>query len=111
MKTGLKTTIKLEILKRIIDGKPVSLLIDDLKPQEIIQVHQFVLEKAVEFGKCVKGDSFSKNDISTHLKPLNLEKIDESKYDNTNKNLLIALEKTKKQIDTICQIVREYSLN
>ena len=55
MKTGLNTTIKLEILKRIIDGKPVSLLIDDLKPQEIIQVHQFVLEKAIEFGKIVKN--------------------------------------------------------
>ena len=110
-KTGLKTTVKLEIMKRIIKDHPVSLLIDELKPQEIIQVHQFVLEKAIEIGKSVKGESFSQKDITKHLEPLNLEKIDESKFDSTNKNLLIALEKTKKQIDTISQIVREYALN
>jgi len=108
---GLKTTIKLEIMNRIIKNHPVSLLIDELKPQEIIQVHQFVLEKALEIGKAVKGESFSQKDITKHLEPLNLEKIDETKFDSTNKNLLHALEKTKKQIDTISQIVREYALN
>ncbi len=110
-KTGLKTTIKLEIMKRIIKNHPVSLLIDELKPQEIIQVHQFVLEKAIEIGKCVNGESFSKKDITKHLEPLNLEKIDDSQPDSTNKNLLFAIEKTKKQIDTISQIVREYALS
>jgi hypothetical protein len=110
-KAGLGASLKLEIIKRIIDGKPVSPLVDDLKPQEIMLVHQFILEKALDFGKTVNGNDFSQKDISQYLEPTDINKFEDVEIDTTNKNLSRAIEKTKNQIDSLCQIIREYTLN
>ncbi len=110
VKAGLGASLKLEIIKRIIDGKLVSPLIDDLKPREIMLVHQFILEKALEFGKTVKGNDFSQQDIAQFHNPPDINRYEDVQIDTTNKNLSQAIEKTKNQIDSLCQIIREYVL-
>jgi len=111
VKAGLCASLKLEIIKRIFDGKPVSPLIDDLKPREIMLVHQFILEKALDFGKTVKGNELTQQDIAQYLNPPDINKYENVQIDTTNKNLSLAIEKTKKQIDSLCQIIRDYVLN
>jgi len=111
VKAGLSSSMKLDIIMRIFNGLPVSPLIDDLKPREIMLVHQFILEKALEFGKAVKGNELTQQDIAQYLNPPEINRYENVQIDTTNKNLSLALEKTKKQIDSLCQIIRDYALN
>ncbi len=105
----LKPEIKLEILKRIIKAEPVGPMIDALNPHEIIQVHRFVLERAMDFGKAIKGPSFTSSDITRYIKPINYENFETTGSVAGDKNLLAALETTRKQIDIIVKIAHQYA--
>ena len=106
----LRSSIKLEIIHRIIDGIPISPLIDDLKPDEILGVYRFVLETTVDFGRALHGPGFSKKDISHHLLSLNLDKI-ETPDTISSQNLISALHQTKKQIDGLAEAARQFALS
>ena len=106
-KTILKPSTKLEIVKRIFDGRPVSPLIDDMKPDEILHTYRFVMEKAIDFARAVKGPDFSKNDFSEYMGPLEL---DQGGHKDSNRNLISALQKSKKQIDQLAAAAHKFAL-
>jgi hypothetical protein len=65
----LKTHTKLQAIYWILNGTPVSQLIDNLAIPEIIEFQKYVWDLTVEFGIKVKGKKFTRKEITRHIPP------------------------------------------
>ncbi len=73
-KNSLGEDIKLELLHRIFCKKSPQDILPSLSPEEIVSTHQFVWEKAIEFGIRSQGIRFSQDELISycqeHTEPL-----------------------------------------
>ena len=79
-------------------NKPIRYILDGLEFLEMVEIRSFTWEKTLEFGVINSGANFSKADIARHVKPLR-------KKDH---NQDIQLKEAKYQIESICEVAREY---
>lgn len=79
-------------------NKPIRYILDGLELLELVEIRSYAWEKTLEFGVINSGASFSKIDIARHVKPLRQKEHIQDFH----------LEETKYQIESICEVAREY---
>ncbi len=66
---SLKLSDKLKLLFHMFHGEKISILLDSMETNQIIDLQKFVWEKTVEFGLIARGKHFSRKEITRKMTP------------------------------------------
>ncbi|MEE4311256.1 MAG: hypothetical protein V2J62_05250 [candidate division KSB1 bacterium] len=114
---SLRVSKKLEIIYHLLNGEPISHLIDDMKNHEVIDTQKFMWEKTVEFGVKSRGKNFARDEVTRYMTPSDqyqkLKNCKEPKYycKGTlciNNHQECARNKIKEHIDIMADAIRQF---
>ncbi|MBN1997464.1 hypothetical protein JW935_07935 [candidate division KSB1 bacterium] len=69
-KKTIQLSLKLQIIRDLLQGKEVEAIMDEMSKQEMLDTKEFVFEKILEFGFKTKGRKFSRDRVLNTLNDL-----------------------------------------
>ncbi|HNR67173.1 MAG TPA: hypothetical protein PKN04_01120 [bacterium] len=114
---SLPESLKFQILCRMLKGKRLSVLMEQLDDEQCLALQSFVWEKTLEFGIRAKGRRFSQEELLGQLKAAEARKSDIvygfvfkglSRFSLQNDSPALIRAKMQEQVDLMCRVANQF---